>query len=336
VHAGRRFYGIYAPGKSIKTSLVRIYAALLAAAAAVRDADEVVADPYFTLVGYFTTLRELGAAVRLVEDDVRSRLLHFARTGLARRYLDTWRELTARKRSTEIPAILEELSMKSFGPSKTRCIDALLASSMISVGVDIPRLSLMVVNGQPKTTAEYIQATSRVGRRFPGLVVTLYNWSRPRDISHYEAFRSYHSTLYRHVEGVTVTPFSARARDRALHAVVVALTRLGLEEMSPNVGASRIERRSQDIAGVQAAIASRVDRVAPEATNETRLHAAALFDQWTDNRANLKYVGSRNPAARNPVDRYLLREASEKDGGMWPTPNSLRGVEPSARIYKIE
>ena len=59
----------------------------------------------------------------------------------------------------------------------------------------------------------------------PGLVVTVYNSGRSRDLSHYEKFAAYHRTLYRHVEATGATPFAPRARDRALHAVLVALAR---------------------------------------------------------------------------------------------------------------
>src|SRR5205814_5506835 len=129
-------------------------------------------------------------------------------------------ELTSRIATYEIP---NRLGQMEEALSSGRALDALLASNMISVGIDVDRLGLMVVAGQPKGTAEYIQATSRVGRRYPGLVVTVYNWTRPRDLSHYERFRSYHAALYRHVEATSVTPLSARARDRALEGVLVAV-----------------------------------------------------------------------------------------------------------------
>ena len=123
-----------------------------------------------------------------------------------------------------------------------RPLDVLLATNMISVGVDVQRLGLMVVAGQPKTTAEYIQATSRVGRAHPGLVCTVFNWARPRDLSHYESFEHYHATFYQHVEALSVTPFSPRALDRGLTALLVSLVRLPGSEFNPNRAAAAIDR----------------------------------------------------------------------------------------------
>ena len=153
------------------------------------------------------------------------------------------KELTSRLGSAQIPDILdrvenvfdpiEEKKRKDAGKTgkglkdlKPRPLDVLLATNMISVGVDIPRLGLMVCSGQPKTTSEYIQATSRVGRKYPGLVVTVFNWARPRDLSHYETFEHYHATFYQHVEALSVTPFSEGATYRGLAALLIALVRL--------------------------------------------------------------------------------------------------------------
>src|SRR5690606_34765140 len=100
-------------------------------------------------------------------------------------------------------------------------------TSMLQVGVDVPRFGLMVVTGQPKNTAEYIQASSRVGRDAsrPGLVITLYNWTRPRDLAHYEDFTYYHATFYRRVEALSVTPYTRPAPDRGAAAAFGAAVR---------------------------------------------------------------------------------------------------------------
>src|SRR5262249_44568954 len=131
-------------------------------------------------------------------------------------------ELTSRRRSGEIPAILQRLQ-DNFRSGNA--IDLLLATNMISVGVDVDRLGLMLIQGQPKTTAEYIQASSRVGRKYPGLVLTCLNWTRSRDRSHYERFNSYHEAFYREVEATSVTPWSSPTRDRALSAVMITVLR---------------------------------------------------------------------------------------------------------------
>src|SRR5690606_19480993 len=140
-------------------------------------------------------------------------------------------ELTSRIDSGKIPTLLDRLMQKFNEERKIQPIDVLLASNMISVGVDVPRLGLMVVNGQPKATAEYIQATSRVGRGLPGLVCTVLNFGRPRDVAHFEHFQNYHAALYRSVEATSVTPWAPRARDKALHAVLIA----ALRQLTPNL-----------------------------------------------------------------------------------------------------
>ena len=218
-----------------------------------------------TLVGYFNSLRELGGAVRLVEDDVPARLNVLRRRGFGpRRNIYESQELTSRISSSQIPKRLQQLERTFIDPETGAFpIDVLLASNMLSVGVDIDRLGLMVVSGQPKTSAEYIQATSRVGRVHPGLVVDVFNWIRPRDTSHYERFRHYHDTFYRHVEATSVTPFSARARDRALPAVLASYVRLA-EESSASESAARDFRKDSPAA---ARIMEFLTRRAFDATN---------------------------------------------------------------------
>ena len=239
-HPARRYVGICAPGKRLKAVLIRVYVALLSAAQKLYEQQGEDVDPWMTLVGYFNSLRELGGMRRLVDDDARMRLRRMSERGLADRPPPIVEELTSRRASSDIPYVLDRLELP-FSPKadeerakarkerrqpKPRPYDVLLATNMVSVGVDVQRLGLMVVAGQPKTTAEYIQATSRVGRRHPGLVVTVYNWARPRDLSHYERFEHYHATFYERVESLSVTPFAARALDRGLSALLVSLVRL--------------------------------------------------------------------------------------------------------------
>jgi hypothetical protein len=256
-HPGRLYLGICAPGRRLKAAIIRVYVAVLAASQSLYENYGQHADPWMTLVGYFNSVRELGGTRRLVEDDIRSRLAKMDRRGLAKRSRLTLDELTSRKDSTEIPLTLDWLET-GFDPvreaenqsrrqaqqrvEKRDPLDVLLATNMISVGVDVKRLGVMVVTGQPKNTAEYIQATSRVGRTYPGLVITVYNWARPRDLSHYERFAHYHATFYQNVEALSVTPFASGALYRGLAALLVSLVRLAGQEFNKSDRAGQIGR----------------------------------------------------------------------------------------------
>ena len=243
----RQYAGICASGQSVKTTLIRLYSVLLQEAFILSEDPKYqdYVDPYYTLVGYFNSIRELGGAVRLLDDDINSRLkvLRKKYKNARQRFLgfDGKKEITSRIPSYQIAEILEKLA-EPFDPSKERqsCYDVVIATNMIAVGMDVARLGLMAVVGQPKQNSEYIQATSRVGRKYPGIIFTVYNPYRPRDLSNYENFVGFHSQMYRYVESTTATPFAARARDRVLHALVVAMLRLQTETMAGNKGASNI------------------------------------------------------------------------------------------------
>lgn len=258
-YPGRRYLGICAFGRRYPAAMIRVYVAAMAAAQKLFGTYDSLADPWMTLIGYFNSIRELAGTRRLVEDDIRARLRDADQRGLAKRQIrfGAVEELTSRKSGIDIPKILERLEVifdkaqeaqreadRRAGNRPTlRPFDAILATNMISVGVDIDRLGLMVVAGQPKNTSEYIQATSRVGRSHaaPGLVLTLFNWARPRDLSHYETFQHYHETIYKHVEALSVTPFSARALDRGLAGVLVALMRLQGQRLNANEAAGELQ-----------------------------------------------------------------------------------------------
>lgn len=231
---GRTYVGVHASALSSHvTTQVRVFSALLQASLAAEVDEEILRDPYFTVLCYFNNLRELGHAATLIHADIPE----YMRTTVwdkkqipkeRRRYINKYLELTSRIGSTEITDALQDLERKYGGEEGKRAVDICLASNMISVGVDVPRLGLMCVVGQPKTTSEYIQATSRVGRdrNAPGLVVTIFNTGKPRDRSHYEHFRTYHSTLYKQVEPTSVTPWAIPVRKRALHALLISMIRV--------------------------------------------------------------------------------------------------------------
>lgn len=338
--ASRRYVGLFTPNGSQATLLVRTYAALLNAAQAARDsADPAVLDAYWTLVGYFNSLRLLSAAELQVLDDVQDRLELLAATnGLeeARSATDII-ELSSRADSSDIPQHLKKLDVAL--PDES-ALDVLLATNMISVGVDIDRLGLMAVMGQPQTTAEYIQATSRVGRRHPGLVAIMFNSARSRDRSHYERFPTFHSALYREVESTSVTPFSARARDRGLHAVIVALARLMIPNAADNDAAGRIVDFVDEIESrVIPAIVERVTEIAEVTRRDereveaTRLHCSEFVDWWMQEARD--YPDLCYEAKRGSSRRALLAgfDAGTDEVTGWETLWSLRDVDAESTLF---
>ncbi len=335
---GRRYVGICAQGVRTKSVAIRVFVAQLAAAQHLYEtygASELT-DPYMTLVGYFNSLRDLGGMRRLVEDDVSARLLRADRRGLAVRRIGEPAELTSRMASDAIPDILEKLDI-GFGrrpKGSPRPIDVLLATNMIAVGVDVSRLGAMVVSNQPKSTAEYIQATSRVGRRAPGLVFTLLNWARPRDLSHYETFESFHATLYQHVEALSVTPFADRAMDRGLTGVLASLVRNLKPDYNANRGAQYVDRRGEVVSHAVRSLELRARDVTDDhhVGNEVRTRLDTRLDYWEQKRrAPGAVLGYRAARRQGDVAPLLL----EPDSGPWrpmTCPTSLREVEPPIRL----
>lgn len=331
---GRLYLGVTTAGRSAKFTLQAVSASLLQSATAPGISRE-ERDAYWTLVAYFNSLRELGGALVLMQDDVGASVEELAsRRGERPRNVSIIDELTSRVSQIEIRDKLEELKR---GCSDPGAIHVLLATNMISVGVDVPRLGLMVVNGQPKGIAEYIQATSRVGRGgVPGLIVTVYNNAKARDRSHYETFATWHSTLYREVEATSVTPFASRARDRALHAPLVAMVRHLEASMQRPVLTPAGEQAAREHAE---AIISRAERVDPEEAPAVRRHLERLIDEWRsrapvqrywdDRRINTSLLISAEKAA-------ALRAAGRLPGAAWATPNSLRNVDPATPFLVVE
>ncbi len=352
-HPGRRYLGVCAPGRRLKAVLIRTYVAFLAAGQQLYEKYGRAADPWMTLVGYFNAMRELGGMRRLVDDDVRTRLAKADRLGLAVRaiFYDTVDELTSRKGGTDIPHVLDALEAP-FDPAleaKRRAmlkagqreglprkpLDVLLATNMLSVGVDVRRLGLMIVAGQPKTTAEYIQATSRVGRAAPGLVCTVLNWVRPRDLSHYERFEHYHATFYKHVEALSVTPFAPRAIDRGLTALLVSCIRLMGMEFNENLRAGRITLDHPYVRAAVEHIARRAHLVGQGAAVEqlVRAELEKRLDEW--HAEAQRGTGGRRLGYRDTRDGLtvgLLRRPGREPWHDFTCLNSLRDVEPEVGL----
>ncbi|HUQ70724.1 MAG TPA: DISARM system helicase DrmA [Planctomycetaceae bacterium] len=303
VSHARRYMGIAAQGRSPKVVMLRVYLALLAAAQRWYVANgkkpdpSNPADPYMTLLGYFNSLRELGGARRLIEDEVRNRLAAY---GSRRRVGEETGLFTNRQIDFEPVELTSRVSTAEVAESKRRlqqpfsdknAVDVAIATNMISVGLDITRLGLMVIFGQPKASAEYIQASSRVGREHtrPGLVITILNIHKPRDRSHYERFAAYHQSFYRSVEATSVTPFSPRALDRALAATLVALVRQGVPGMTAPRSAAEILRERPQLDWVVDTLADRAfahardlsDQERERLRQRVRQRAVDLLDDWS-------------------------------------------------------
>ncbi|WP_219724955.1 DISARM system helicase DrmA [Mesotoga sp. Brook.08.YT.4.2.5.1] len=222
---GRLYIGVAAPGLGPHTPIVNIWTALLSAKFEIiqNDKEEMpfsqMIDPYSTVIGYFNAIRELAGARTLYQQDIPEKF-KYSNGETAENDFSNLIELSSRRSSTELPFILEDLE-KNY-PDNT---GALFATSMFGTGVDISRLGLMVVNGQPKNTSIYIQATGRVGRSAGGLIITFLRASRPRDLNHYEFFCAYHNQLYRFVEPATVMPFSPGAIENGIGPVIVSVLR---------------------------------------------------------------------------------------------------------------
>jgi len=359
----RLYLGIAAQGRNPKVVMRRALLALMGAAErCYRDAgghknETNPADPYMTVLGYFNALRELGSARRILEEEVQNTLKGY---GARKRIGEATGLFQDRKTFSEVLELTSRVSTDKVAEARRRLevpynkidqrVDCAIATNMISVGLDIPRLGLMMVLGQPKTHAEYIQATSRVGRddKRPGLVVTLLNIHKPRDRSHYERFRHYHETFYRAVEAGSVTPFSARALDRGFAGALVAFARHAELVLTPPRGAEQIgcvrtvlERRLLETFLTRV----RQQPFADEAERDERLRSVQnrivdLLDAWRTVLEDYQAAGVAMQYQKYELSqpRPLLREMLDTDfesehHRKFRVNRSLRDVEPEVNLY---
>jgi hypothetical protein len=344
---GRLYLGILASAHgSFQTTLARVFASLMQHAA-IMETDAAGRDPWWTLLCFFNSLRELGGAATLFVSDTRDYLrVILDRQGLnydVIRQLFNVSELTSRIRSDEVPKELERLERvlrpqagnEKAGFDDNGVVDACLASNIIEVGVDVGRLALMAIAGQPKTTSQYIQVSSRVGRdpEKPGLVTVLYGQSKPRDRSHFERFRPYHQRLYAQVEPTSVTPFSAPAIERALHGIIVAAVRqlgaLSAESSLPDPFPLAPDTSLLNL--IEEMIEERVSVVAPEERDAVMARLQRRLDEW-----RTWQPGEYGGFGAAPEDPPLLHPAGSTEpaswnGRSWPTMSSLRNVDASCQ-----
>jgi hypothetical protein len=357
----RLYVGVAAQGRNPKVVMRKVWLALMGAAErSYRDAGghrnpANPADPYMTVVGYFNSLRELGGARRILEEEVRNTLRSYGE----RRRIDEPRPLFRDRRTfSEVVELTSRVPTDKVADARRRLgapasasdrVDCAIATNMISVGLDIPRLGLMGVLGQPKTAAEYIQATSRVGRTdaAPGLVVTLLNIHKPRDRSHYERFRHFHETFYRAVEVGSVTPFSARAMDRGFAGALVTLARHLEGPLTPPAGAERLaavradlERRAVELflARVHAQPLDESERAEHLASVQSRI--VDLLDSWlavADGYAAdgvaLQYNSYEAPQPRPLLREMLDTQFQSEHHRKFRVNRSLRDVEPTVNLF---
>ncbi len=376
-YPGRRYVGLSTTGVRLTTAEIRVAEVLMAAGQLLLDRSGEAADPYMSLVAYFSATRELAGMARYMGDDIQTALakrrpwsLLPSRTGTNFGALHV-AELTSRVASADITATLDQMAV-SFDPRfdstagkrelralreakkpvPTREVhpyDAVLATSMLQVGVDVTRLGLMLVVGQPKNTAEYIQASSRVGRdgARPGLVVSLGNWARPRDLAHFEQFRHYHETFYAQVEALSVTPFSATSLDRGLDGVLVSATRVlhaaDTQGLSPEHNAGGIDGRRDVVVELIDTLVSRVLRASDEdAARQARAQLVNRLDHWekrrkylADHRKSLVYErvtnDTRHDALMMSAENAKSR-AGSRDAPPFVVANSMREVQPEINL----
>lgn len=354
---GRSYAAVTTAGRSPKFSLQAVYASLLQSGAAISINPDDARDPWWTLLGYFNSLRELGGSLVMLSDDVPiSMSLYATARGeqtnhngylVSKRRIESFEELTSRRDQVELRDAFRRLKTVSYPANGgSQPLDAVLATNMVSVGVDVDRLGTMCIFAQPKQTAEYIQASSRVGRKFPGLIVIVYKNSFARDRSRYETFRSWNQAFYRDVEPSSVTPFAPRARDRALHAAIVSIAAVKIPSLLTSPKLTPALRADVERIVVEPLL-KRAQVVDGKEIDGTRRDVKAFLDRWQTRTKSWDDRGETNVAYKKDrtPERALLISAEEAAArlatmhsvaGAVPTPNSMRDVEASTPFKLAE
>lgn len=343
---GRTYVGVFASGlPSQTTTEVRVLSSVLQAPLACDGRSPEELDPYWTVMVYFNSIRELGHAATLLRADIPEYMsVIWRRLGFEprwgtdsakrRRYINEDMELTSRVQNSEITEYMERLFTKYPRSGSAVPVDVCLATNMIQVGLDVQRLSLMTIIGQPKTTSEYIQASSRVGRsgEGPGLVLTILSPGKPRDRSHFEHFRAFHQSIYRHVEPTSVTPFAVPVTERALHALVVILARYwgnSNQLAYPDAPEAKLQAR------IREEILTRVSLVDKDEIGRVTRLLDRIFTEW--HRLKPDIYGNFNTAGDSVPFMYPsgTHPSQSWDDRAYATPSSMRNVDANCQAKVI-
>ena len=333
---GRLYIGVMGQYHTPVTSLVHTSAALAQAPIDVPLSTE-AKDGYWTQVIFHNSLRELGKTMTMSLDDIPERAAIANDKGNSRRLSPV--ELSANISSSDIPEVLENLKVSR---GKDGAIDCLPCTNMFSVGVDVKRLGLILMNGQPKTTSEYIQASSRVGRdRIPGLVVAFYPNNKARDRSQYESFIPYHQALYRAVEPTSVTPYALPSMERALHAALVIACRYSAG-LSGNNGARNFDPSDPQIRDCIEALRSRMmSAESDDASTQEEIsgYLDTCVTAWkqeaeaSSHGSKQLYYDSKGNKGFQPLIKHYQPGSPIKPSVPWATLNSMRNVDGDCKIY---
>lgn len=309
-----------------------------------------VVDQYYTIVGYFNAIRDLGSASTTLKE----RMYQTVNAMLNGKFVDYSKlynieknehgkyknpegiirtdELTSRKSSSEIREALMALNKAYNIDEDTYALKYVLSSNMFSVGVDIDRLGIMTMFCQPKTNAEYIQATSRVGRSNPGIVICMYNAFRSRDRSYYEQFQQYHSSFYRYVEPTSVTPFSDRSIEKGLHSVFVALVRHLVPNMESNYSAKKFDSSNTTVRELRNYVLARINSIQSDNCAIAKEYLDEFIADW-ENRCSQNLVYNKNLLGKDAKAAESLLKSAETTTDVFPVLNSVRNVESGADVY---
>ncbi len=345
----RTYVGICSIGFGTSELLIKIFALLtfMKHLYRLQGKPTDVIDQFYTYIGYFNSLKELGSNSIIISDRILAEIKYLVTYKFKKESesvnmkIDTNNsdipsylrndELTSRNSAKEIKNILERLTSRY---TDDNCYDYIMASNMLSVGIDIDRLGIMCVYGQPKSNAEYIQATSRVGRTNPGLVVSVYNNMRSRDKSYYEQFRYYHSTFYKYVEATSVTSYSPRTIEKALHCAMMAIIRHTIKKYNSNESACKFKKDDKDVERVKQGILKRVEEIEPRIRNFAEEWLDYYLECWQ--KLTEKLPGALVFSDYRNEDVALFRSADNNSSDIPSILNSVRNVEPTSNIYFIK